>query len=112
MQMLPHLQDILVVFGGSSATGLLDDVWTYDVDTNTCAVYPHPLGFETVSCVSCRRFFTSLVVTEIEVKGTCLTAPPFNGYLQVAAGALRRFRPLRSELSRRSDLGRLHADLR
>lgn len=29
-----HWKDILVVHGGSSANGLLDDVWTYDVETN------------------------------------------------------------------------------
>ena len=29
-----HWKDILVVHGGSSAAGLLGDVWTYDVDTN------------------------------------------------------------------------------
>ena len=60
MQMLPHLQDILVVFGGSSATGLLDDVWTYDVDTNTCAVYPHSLGFEMrILCIFSQGFHIS-----------------------------------------------------
>lgn len=31
-----HWKDILVVFGGSCGTGLLNDLWTYDVDTNTC----------------------------------------------------------------------------
>ena len=33
-----HWKDILVVHGGSSAAGLLGDIWTYDVDTNRCAV--------------------------------------------------------------------------
>lgn len=30
-----HWKDILVVFGGSSSEGLLNDVWLFDVDTAT-----------------------------------------------------------------------------
>jgi len=120
-----HWKDILVVFGGSCGTGLLNDLWTYDVDTSTCAQHTDTLFSVSAAChwnshtfpacVSAPEFevikldasMSSAMRNELLPSATATTVIMFTveridvsmpDSLQVAAGALRRPGTVRTQL--------------